>query len=56
VSIGQVGDEIGSLLGLLEPREDHLCACNVLLGVEEVVVQGALLYILLNCGCTQSTV
>jgi hypothetical protein len=43
VSIGQVGNEIGSLLGLLEPLEDHLCAWNVLLGVEEVVVQGALL-------------
>lgn len=36
----EVGDEVGALLGLLEPREDHLGAGDVLLGVEQVVVEG----------------
>lgn len=38
----EVRDEIRAVLGLLEAREDHLGARDVLLGVEEVVVEGIL--------------
>jgi hypothetical protein len=38
----EVRDEVGAVLGLLESREDHLRARDVLLGVEEVIVQGVL--------------
>ena len=38
----EVRDEIRAVLGLLKAREDHLGARDVLLGVEEVVVEGIL--------------
>ena len=38
----EVGDEIRAVLGLLQTREDHLRAGDVLLGVEEVIVEGLL--------------
>ena len=38
----EVRDEIRAVLGLLKAREDHLGARDVLLGVEEVIVEGIL--------------
>ena len=38
----QVGDEVSPVLLLLETGEDHLGAGDVLLGVDEVLVQGVL--------------
>ena len=38
----EVRDEIGAVLRLLETRENHLRAGDVLLGVEEVIVKGLL--------------
>ena len=37
-----VGNQVGPVLLLLQPGEDHLGAGDVLLGVDEVLVQGVL--------------
>ena len=40
--LAEVGDQVSTLLLLLQPSEDHLGARNVLLGVGKVDVQGVL--------------
>ena len=55
----EVGDQVGAVLWLLESGKDHLCARDVLLGVEEVVIEGLLLplnsHLLVGLGVGESS-